>query len=211
MSNKNSTKNKHLTIDDQLEIQGCLDHGMTFKAIGKRIGKDQTTISKEVKKHIFVKPRDNVKRTDAYDDPVKIEICPDLVKAPFVCNACKKRHKYCAYQKQLYRARDAHRDYELLLSEAREGIPLNKEEFYEFNKVISDGIKKGQHLYHIMQTNDLAVSKSTVYRHLNKGYLSVSPSAFPRVVKFKARKQPQAEYVPKAAKISRTYDDFLHT
>ena len=40
-------KNKHMTLDDRIEIQECLSKGMIFKAIGKRIGKDQTTVSKE--------------------------------------------------------------------------------------------------------------------------------------------------------------------
>lgn len=60
-----------------------------------------------------------------------------------------------------------------------------------------------------MQSKSLGVSKSTVYRHLKRGYLSVSPIDFPRVVKFKPRKQQPAEYVPKASKIGRSYDDFL--
>ena len=55
MTDSNSTKNKHLTQDERLEIQDCLNHGMTFKSIAARIGKDQTTISKEVKRHISVK------------------------------------------------------------------------------------------------------------------------------------------------------------
>ena len=29
-------KNKHLTLEDRIEIQECLCKGMTFKAIGKR-------------------------------------------------------------------------------------------------------------------------------------------------------------------------------
>lgn len=33
MSDTNSSKNKHMTINDRLEIQECLDKGMTFKAI----------------------------------------------------------------------------------------------------------------------------------------------------------------------------------
>jgi IS30 family transposase len=109
----------------------------------------------------------------------------------------------------LYNAKTAHAAYESLLSEAREGIPLNKEKFYEVDSIIAGGIKKGQHLYHIMQTNDLGVSKSTVYRHLKRGYLSVSPMDFPRVVKFKRRRKQQEQYVPKAAKVGRTYADFL--
>jgi len=56
MPDKTTKKHKHLTLDEREEIQGCLDHGMTFKAIGQRIGKDQTTVSKEVKRHLVSQP-----------------------------------------------------------------------------------------------------------------------------------------------------------
>lgn len=206
MPKLNSAKNKHLTLDDRIEIQECLDKDMSFKAIARRISKDPTTVSKEVKKHLFIKNK-NVNKLS--DTPVRQEkICPYLLRAPYVCNGCKKRHHYCGFQKQLYNAQNAQKEYSTLLSEAREGIPLNKEEFYEIDRIVSEGIKKGQHLYHIMQSNNLNVSKSTIYRHLNKGYLSVSKTDFPRVVKFKRRAKPSVQFVPKASKIGRTYDDF---
>ena len=44
-------KNKHMNLDERIEIQECLNKGMTFKAIGQRIGKDPTTVLKEVKLH----------------------------------------------------------------------------------------------------------------------------------------------------------------
>ncbi len=44
-------KNKHMTLEDRVEIQECLSKGMTFKAIASQIGKDPTTVSKEVKLH----------------------------------------------------------------------------------------------------------------------------------------------------------------
>jgi len=204
-----SKKNKHMTIDDRLEIQGCLDHGVTFKDIAHRIGKDQTTISKEVKKHITVNSSETLNRVNSNGEPVLPPPCPQLLKAPFVCNACKKRHMRCIYQKQLYLAKNAHGSYKTLLSEAREGIPLNKEAFYDADAVLSNGIKRGQHLYHIMKTNDICFSQATAYRHLHRGYLSVSKMDFPRVVKFKQRKQHYSEYIPKSAKIGRTYNDFL--
>ena len=196
----NPTAKKHLTIDDRTEIQDCLRKGMTFKAIAKRIGKDPTTVSKEVKKHI--QTHTPLNRTE------QTTICPALLKAPFVCNPCQK-WRTCRLPKQMYVAKTAQAEYEELLTEARSGIPLGKEEFYEVDKIISDGVKKGQHLYHILQTNKLNVSKSTVYRHLQKGYLSVSSVDFPRIVKFKARKTRPSEYVPKSLKVGRTYDDFL--
>jgi len=201
-------KNKHMTFDDRLEIQECLSHGMTFKTIGQRIVKDQTTVSKEIKKHLTVVST-TIKRMDKNGQPLETSICPQLLRAPFVCNSCKHRRTFCTFDKHIYYAKQAHKEYESLLSEAREGIPLNKEAFYEMDCVISEGVRRGQHLYHIMQSNKLAVSKSTVYRHLKQGYLSVSPIDFPRVVKFKSRKQRHSEYVPKVAKIGRTYEDFL--
>ena len=56
MSDLITKKNKHMTLEDRIEIQSCLDRGMTFKSIAVRISKDQTTVSKEVKKHIRVNP-----------------------------------------------------------------------------------------------------------------------------------------------------------
>jgi IS30 family transposase len=208
MTNINPKKCKHLTLDDRIEIQECLNKKMTFKAIGKLIEKDQTTISKEIKKHLHVRD-EGIRSTDQYGNAIAREICPELLKAPFVCNACSKRHVRCKYSKQFYHAKNAQAEYESLLSEAREGIPLTKESFYEADRIISEKIEDGQHLYHIIQSNELGVSKSTVYRHLKRGYLSVSPVKFPRVLKFKPRRKKLMEYVPKAVKKGRMYEDFL--
>ena len=208
MSDLKSTGGKHLTLDDRQEIMECLDKGVTFKAIARRVGKDPRTISREVKKHLTVQPL-SVSRTKADGTPIDARPCPLLLKAPFICNPCKKRRGNCAFQKQLYIAKNAQAEYETLLRESREGIPLGKEEFWESDKIIAEGIKKGQHLYHIMETHDVAFSKSSAYRHLKRGYLSVSQTDFPRVVKFKARKQHRPDSVPRALRQGRTYADFL--
>ena len=202
------SKNKHLTREDRQEIMGCLDKGMTFKAIAARVSKDPTTISKEVKKHLQV-TESGVRRKAADGADIEERRCPSLLKSPFVCNPCDKRRRKCGFQKQLYIAGKAHIEYETLLSEAREGIALSKEVFWEGDAIIADGMKKGQHLYHIMESNDVGFSKSTAYRNLHRGYLSVDKLDFPRVVKFKARKQYRTDSVPKAVRVGRTYDDFL--
>lgn len=49
---KNEKRNKHMTLDDRIEIQECLNKEMTFKDIARRIGKDQTSVSREVKRHL---------------------------------------------------------------------------------------------------------------------------------------------------------------
>jgi len=200
-------KDKHLTLEAREEIQKCLESGVSFKDIARRIGKAPTTISREVKKHLITKEM-SVKHSKADGTAIIGKMCSKLLKAPFVCNPCEKHRYNCPYQKQLYYARVAHQAYEKLLVEAREGIPLNKQEFYEADAVISEGIKKGQRLYHIMQSHDISFSMSSAYRYLHRDYLSVKKLDFPRVVKFKARKQYRVAGVPKAAKVGRTYDDF---
>ena len=53
-------------------------------------------------------------------------------------------------EKHLYDGKYAQNEYEKLLKESREGIPLTKESFYEVDKIISEGVRKGQHIYHIV-------------------------------------------------------------
>lgn len=199
-------KHAHLTLDNRIDIQQMLRDGFNFKMIANSLKKDPSTISKEVRKHIFVKESTCTVK-DKHGKEIK-EICIKLTKPPYVCNACKKR-TYCHMEKHLYDGKYAQNEYEKLLKESREGIPLTKESFYEVDKIISEGVRKGQHIYHIVQTNDINVSLSTVYRHLDKGYLSISPLDLPRKVKFKPRNKNNVTYVPNRVRVGRTYDDFL--
>ena len=197
----NEKKNKHMTLDDRIEIQECLSKGMTFKAIGERIGKNQTTISREVKIHMEPYTNSFV-RTE--------EVCPQLLKAPFVCNGCEKKSRSsCPYRRQLYTAKKAQAEYDTVLVESRTGIPLNKESFYETERIISEAVQNGQHIYHIIQSNNLPISTATVYRHIQKRYYSITPMDLPRAVKFKPRNSKESDYVPKWAREGRTFNDFL--
>ena len=191
------TKHKHLTLSDRNDIQLGLERGETFKAIGQLILKDPTTVSKEVKRNKQIR-----------DSTSNNLPCPLLNKAPFVCNGCPKRRQNCGYQKVFYLAKQAQKQYEQTLVEAREGTPLNSQTFWDIDKVISDGVKKGQHIYHILKTHNLDVSSSTVYRHIRKGYLSIAPIDLVRAVKFKERRKSKLPSIPKEAKKGRSYEDF---
>jgi len=193
------TKHKHLTLSDRNDIQLGLERGETFKAIGQLILKDPTTISKEVKRN------KQVREYTSNNLP-----CPLLNKAPFVCNGCPKRRQNCGFKKIFYLAKQAQKQYEQTLVEAREGTPLNSKTFWDMDKIISDGVKKGQHIYHILKTHNLDVSSSTVYRHIRKGYLSIAPIDLARAVKFKERRKSKLPSIPKEAKKGRSYEDFLN-
>ena len=197
----NEKKNKHMTIDDRVEIQECLYKGMTFKTIAKRIGKDPTTVSKEVKLHGMTYKSGHT-RTD--------ECCPKLLKAPFVCNGCEKQSRGdCRFPRRKYAAKAAQQEYERILREAREGIPLTKEAFYSHEEILSNAVRAGQSVYHAIIAHNIPVSKTTAYRHIKNGYYSISNLDLPRAVKFKPRAPKHSDYVPKGVKNGRSFDDFV--
>ena len=119
------TKHKHLTLSDRNDIQLSLERGETFKAIGQLILKDPTTVSKEVKRNR------QVRESTCHNLP-----CPLLDKAPFVCNGCPKRRQNCGFKKIFYLAKQAQKQYEQTLVEAREGTPLNSKTFWEMDTVM---------------------------------------------------------------------------
>ncbi|QZT27483.1 IS30 family transposase [Streptococcus dysgalactiae] len=192
-------KNKHLTLSDRNDIQMGIEQKKTFREIASASGKDPSTISKEVRKHLFIRETTDTNNCDS---------CPLLKKAPYVCNNCPKKRVNCGFKKQFYYAKRAHQDYEQLLSESRQGVALNKQTFYDMDKVVSKAIKKGQHLNHIIASNDLSVSRSSIYRYVEKGYMSVSPIDFPRMVKFRKRRTRELPPIPKGFKKGRSYQDF---
>ena len=154
----NNKKNKHLTAQDRQEIMNGLDRGLSFKAIALLVQKDPTTISYEVKRH-RKEHRNAFVQTD--------ELCPLLEKAPFVCNACpKRRSANCRFLRLLYVAPQAHAEYEALLHDAREGIPLNRASFYKQDRIISSCIEKGQHIYHIVASHPELI----FFRPFHTGY-----------------------------------------
>ena len=193
-------KNKHMTLEDRIEIQECLSKGMTFKAIARRIGKDPTTVSREVKSR-SVEHRNSFSTVE--------DTCPLLLKAPFVCNSCSK-HSYasCHFVRRLYSARRAQNEYETTLVESREGIPLNKESFYAMEKVLATAVRSGQSIYHAIHANGLPTSQSSVYRYVHKGYCSIATIDLRRAVKFRPRRKHTVTYVPKGIRIGRSYQDF---
>uniref|UniRef100_UPI0021B5681D helix-turn-helix domain-containing protein n=1 Tax=Streptococcus mitis TaxID=28037 RepID=UPI0021B5681D len=164
-------KQKHLTLEDRIDIQTGISQQETFRSIAEKMGKDPSTISKEIKRNRIIHPT-SVK-SDCTD-------CPLLKKAPYVCNNCQKKRTDCGFNRYLYYAKKAQEQYKTMLRESREGIPLNKESFYQMDKVLTLGIQKKQSIYHIIQTHNLPVSKATVYRHAKLGYLTAKPIDFPR-------------------------------
>ena len=76
-----------------------------------------------------------------------------------------------------------------MLRDSREGIPLNKAEFYDMDAKLSAAIQSGQHMYQALQSTGVEIAVSTAYKYADKGYFSFTSLDLPRKVKFKSRKK----------------------
>jgi len=144
--------------------------------------------------------------------------CPDFVdypcqierKPPYVCNACKNS-MYCFFEKYLYNADHANREYHVKLKESRQGIDLTKEELIALDELVSPLIRKGQPVSHIFEghRDEIPVSERTLYNYIDKGYLTVRNIDMRRTVKYKKRKHKTMVKVSPMKKINHHYKDFL--
>ena len=94
------SKGKHLTEQERYSIWKLLGQGLNFKEIGYAIGKDASTISKEIRKHRYV-----YKEKPGYGD-IRDHLCAlkDKCKKRHLCNnkrcripcrECLHCHKHC--------------------------------------------------------------------------------------------------------------------
>ena len=177
-----NSKNKHLTDDERRDIMECLNKGVSFKDIARRLGKAATTVSREVKKHLAVQPL-SVKQNQVDGKG----ICPLLLKSPFVCNNCKKRRYHCGFQKQLYIAQNAQSEYKTLLREAREGIPFSglhyRRRYQKRAAPLSHNGIKQHRLFQILRLPPLAqrVSVGEQNGFSEGGQVQVAKAASPRL------------------------------
>ena len=95
MNNKGNRK--HLTFEQRVEIEKALTENKSFAEIGRIIGKDSSTISKEVRLHARVKERPD----PGYTNPPCIHrkkckmtcLCDE--QCGTMCKICKKQNMRC--------------------------------------------------------------------------------------------------------------------
>lgn len=196
--------NKHLSLNNRIDIEKYLNMGFNFSEIGRIINKSDRTIAYEVKKH-----KQRIKKNNFNN--YKYYPCEKLNHTPFVCNGCDTKN-YCRKTRYEYYAKDADGEYKKLLSNSRVGIDMNCDEFNLLNEIIKEDIKKGHSFSMIIRnhTNEISKSKRTLYNYLEKEYLDITNLDLPRKVRYKKRTKKE-EVIIKNTKIrdGRTYQDFL--
>lgn len=242
---------KHLTLSDRVRIEKGLNSGESFRMIAAAIGKDPSTISKEVRKHTLTPERrlkdfspipcsnnvdpSNAKRrvcemrhicgnlectkkcmmchdyrcTDICENYEPRE-CVKIKKAPYCCNGCPKSVN-CLMIRKVYSAKHAHDAYVDLLKSCREGINQTPGSIQRMDSLVTPLLKKGQSIAHIYATHaeDIGCSRTTIYKYIDTGVLSVGNLDLRRRVRYKVRKKPTHASIRDCAfRTGRTYEDF---
>lgn len=84
--------NKHLSLSERIKIENLLNARFSFKAIGRELNKDCTTISKEIKSHIQFKKSGCI--GNAFNDCINRFTCS--LKSLCISNNCgDKRCRFC--------------------------------------------------------------------------------------------------------------------
>lgn len=99
MSKKIETNQKHMNQDNRVVIEKRLDASVSFRAIDIELGKDPTTIAKEVKKHrVFQghnKFNEKPYRCANARDCHRKNVCSTVLFCRRECRNCNKCHIYC--------------------------------------------------------------------------------------------------------------------
>jgi IS30 family transposase len=173
----------HLTLEERKVIEVGIENGTTKKTISETIGKDPTTVAKEIRAHRKLKPRNTYnrpilceKRRECKKKPC-VTKCEDFVEpkcrrrdvSPGACNKCESVNK-CVLDKYLYSAEIAHDEYRRDLVDYREGINLTTKERDALGEIIAPLLKKGQSVQQILSAHpEISQSERTMYYYIESG------------------------------------------
>lgn len=195
---------KHLTFEQRKVISNGISHNYKLKDIAETLGFDPTSISKEVKRN-----------RESITIGKNITNCKRVSRWPYVCTGCNKKYNHqCCFTKYKYDAQKAQNKADINLVNSRKGIDIDSKEFQELDKIVKDGIDNKKSIYQITIENKDIINKSvtTLYRYVNKGYLTTKRIDLPYAVTYKKRKHNKKYEYSENKTIDRTghtYIDYL--
>lgn len=218
--------NTHLTLEERKIIQVGIENGSTKKAISDTIGKDPTTVAKEIRAHRKIRPRNTYNRPilcahrreclkkpcapkcAGFEEPK----CRRRDISPGACNKCKTLGK-CSLDKYLYDADIAHSEYRRDLVDYREGINLTTKERDALGEIIAPLLKKGQSVHQILSAHpEISQSERTLYHYIESGVFKpfgVDCFSLKEQVQRKKFKEKYKKRKEPACYKGHTYKDFL--
>ena len=226
MSSNN--KNLHLTVQERIIIEKGIENGSTKAAIALTIGKDKSTVGKEIKKHrelvhkssykINCANMKNCSHNHVCDNCADFKpfTCNRRDRSPGACNGCSK-YTYCRYDKYRYKADFSHKKYREDLVDSRTGINMTYKECKAMADIIVPLIKAGHSPYHIVTNHpELNISEKTLYNYIENGIFrefGLLDIDLRIKTKRKITKKTSNKYKKREDKKylnGRTYDDFIN-
>lgn len=226
MSSNN--KNLHLTVQERIIIEKGIENGSTKAAIALTIGKDKSTVGKEIKKHrelvhkssykINCANMKNCSHNHVCDNCADFKpfTCNRRDRSPGACNGCSK-YTYCRYDKYRYKADFSHKKYREDLVDSRTGINMSYEECKAMADIIVPLIEAGHSPYHIVTNHpELNISEKTLYNYIENGIFrefGLLDIDLRIKTKRKITKKASNKYKKREDKKylnGRTYDDFIN-
>ena len=201
---KNAKKNKHLSFEDRCIIEEYLNHSFNFTQISNRISKSRSTISRDIKKHRYLRAS-----ISCNNQP-----CCYENKPPYVCNGCSKFNN-CHRIRYSYSHDVAYNEYKQNLINTRSNLRITKDQIASINDTISPLMIQKHHSVNqvfIEHPELLPFSKSTFYKYIDLGILNVRNIDLSRKVRFKINKEygntESREKTNPKIKVGRFYTDF---
>lgn len=218
----------HLTLEERRIILAGITNGSTKSAIAQTIGKDKSTVGKEIKLHRSLTHKCkmplecNHYRKCVYGRQCTPD-CPEYSpfrcsrrdRSPGACNGCSNWSR-CRFDKYQYCPENAHMDYRTTLIDSREGVNLTVPEARQMADIIAPLLKQGQSPYQIITNHpELGISEKTLYNYIENGIFhqiaGITVMDLRRQVSRKLPKKKTISYKKRADRKflqGRTYKDY---
>lgn len=218
----------HLTLDERRIILAGITNGSSKTAIAQTIGKDKSTVGKEIRLHRSLAHKCRMPlecsnyrkcvhgRKCSLDCPEYIPFkCSRRDRTPGACNGCPNWSK-CRFDKFIYCPEDAHHEYKMTLVDSREGVNLTTKEAKAMAAVIAPLLKQGQSPYQILSAHpELKISEKTLYNYIEAGVFheiaGITVMDLRRQVSRKISKKVSLKYKKRSDRkylLGRTYRDY---
>lgn len=177
MSDSNSFS--HLNLEDRRIIFTGIVNGSTKTAIAQTIGKDKSTVAKEIKLHRTLSHKCKMplecnnyrkctfERQCSPDCPAYSPFhCSRRDRSPGACNGCPN-WTHCRFDKYQYCPEDAQMDYRSTLVDSRLGVNLTSQEAKTMAELIKPLLDQGQSPFQIVTNHpELRISEKTLYNYI---------------------------------------------
>ena len=218
----------HLTSEERRIIESGVRHGSTKTAIAKTIGKDNSTVGKEIKLHRKLKhptslPREcsNYKHCkygrECFPECEDYEqfTCKRRDRSPGACNGCSN-YSRCRFNKYIYDPAEAEHEYRMTLVDSRSGYNITTLEAKELGEKIQPLLKQGLSPYAILQAHpEIKLSEKTLYTYIEnkvfEGLVDIGPLDLRRQVNRKMSREKANTYKKREDHrylIGRNYKDY---